>query len=433
MLNDEIIDKLSERLVRRIEQGNEYILKVIGKNLRKIKDLTPQEANKIANVLKYGGDYEKILNKLSKISKLNKKDIEDIFEAVAKKETQFAKKFYEYKNAKYIPYRKNKELRDMVNSIKRITKNQYANITDTRAIGYGVVEKNNIIVKGLKEAYYDIIDEGVLNIAQGKETFDEFLERQIEALGEGMKVIYPTTYVDKDGVLRHYTKRIDSAIKQQINDGLSELHTKTQEQIGKDFGSDGVEITVVINPAPDHEEVQGHQFYNKEFKNFQNDKRAVDVKGKVYEPEVNGYDRRSIGQYNCRHLAYSIIIGVNIPQYTDEQLKKIIEDNHNGFEFEGKKYSMYEGSQMQRQIETAVRDNKYKYMLAKETNSEKEINKTRSKINMLEDKYKKLNKASGLPTYTERMQLGPYDRLKRKTNYINTHLPDLNNRNLVKE
>ena len=43
-----------------------------------------------STVLKYGGDYEKIANKLAKITKLNKNDIYKIFEAVAKKDYRFA-------------------------------------------------------------------------------------------------------------------------------------------------------------------------------------------------------------------------------------------------------------------------------------------------------------------------------------------------------
>ena len=64
MLNDVIIDKLSDRLVKRINAGNEYVLQQIGKKLKEIKDLTPEQAEKLANVLKYGGDYNKIANEL---------------------------------------------------------------------------------------------------------------------------------------------------------------------------------------------------------------------------------------------------------------------------------------------------------------------------------------------------------------------------------
>ena len=78
----------------------------------------------------------------------------------------------------------------------------------------------------------------------------------------------------------------------------------------------------------------------------------------MFEPEYNGRDRRSIGQYNCRHLVYSIILGVNIPQYNNKQLKKIIDDNNKGFEYEGKHYTKYEGSQMQRRLENEIRKNK---------------------------------------------------------------------------
>ena len=39
MLSDEVIDKVVERLVKRIEQGNEYILQKIGENIKQFKTI----------------------------------------------------------------------------------------------------------------------------------------------------------------------------------------------------------------------------------------------------------------------------------------------------------------------------------------------------------------------------------------------------------
>ena len=273
MLNDEVIEKVNERLVRRIEQGNEYVIKEIAKSIKRIRDVLPEDRNTLINMLKTGGNYEKIVNKLSKITNINKKEIIKIFESVAKKDYEFAKQFYDYRKAKYIPYEKNIELKNMVNSIARMTANEYVNITKSTNIGLGLVDKNhNIEFKTLKTAYNKLIDEAVINVSSGKETFDKVMKRYIKELGYGLKVVYPTTYIDKNGEEKHYTRRLDSAIRQQLNDGLRQLHNETQKEIGKGFKSDGVEITVHLNPEPDHAEVQGRQFSNKEFDNFQNDR-----------------------------------------------------------------------------------------------------------------------------------------------------------------
>ena len=109
MLSDEVLDKVIERLTNRIEQGNEYILKKMGESIKKIGTLTETQAQQIIQILKYGGDYKKIVNELVRITNFNVKDIYEIFEEVAKNDLEFSKQFYDYRNINFIPYDENKE------------------------------------------------------------------------------------------------------------------------------------------------------------------------------------------------------------------------------------------------------------------------------------------------------------------------------------
>ena len=54
MLNEQTIDRLAERLANRIEELNVRILKQIGNDIAKIGTLTPTDAQKLGNSLKYG-------------------------------------------------------------------------------------------------------------------------------------------------------------------------------------------------------------------------------------------------------------------------------------------------------------------------------------------------------------------------------------------
>lgn len=119
---------------------------------------------------------------------------------------------------------------------------------------------------------------------------------------------------------------------------------------GEEFGSDGVKISVHEMPAPDHELVQGRQFSNEEFDNFQNDRKATDYTGMVFEPEFEGHDRRSISEYNCYHYIFSIVLGVSKPQYSNKQLQEIINNKNKTFEFDGKNYNMYEATQLHEEL-----------------------------------------------------------------------------------
>lgn len=416
MLSDEILNKVIERLTRRIEQGNIYVLEQIGKNIKKIGTLSPSNAQQLGQLIKYGGDYDKITKKLAEITKMNVKDIKKIFEEVAKNDYQFAKQFYDYRGKKFIPYEQNKLLKTQVEALANITAKEYANLSQTLA--FTKIVNGKVVHTPLARAYQETLDKAILSVVQGKTTFQEEMYKTIKELASsGLKTIDYST---------GRSMRLDSAVKMQMRGALRNLHNETQEIVGKEFDSDGVEISVHLNPAPDHAMVQGRQFstnqYDKngklikkgEFEKFQSDEKAVSYDGIVFEPEFEGHDRRSISQYNCYHYIFAIVLGVNKPEYSNERLQKIIDDNEKGFEYEGKHYSNYEGSQLQRQIETEIRKAKDEQIAARAAGIPEDISNAQKKITTFTNKYKELNKVSGLPSQLDRARVSGYRRTKVK-------------------
>ena len=67
MLSDEALEKVIEVIVKRIEQENTYVLEQIGNSLKKVGTLTPSKAQELGQIIKYGGDYDKIVKKLAQI------------------------------------------------------------------------------------------------------------------------------------------------------------------------------------------------------------------------------------------------------------------------------------------------------------------------------------------------------------------------------
>ena len=401
MIDERLIEKLTERLVNRIEEVNGYTLQKIGESIKQIGALTPSKAQQLAQILKYGGNYDKIVDKLAQITELNVKDIYDIFEEVAKSDYQFAKQFYDYKGVKYIPYEQNTALQNQVKALARITANEYVNFSRTLAFAKNVDGK--LVYTDLSRTYQETIDRAVLSVAQGKETFDSEMYKTIKELGaSGLKTI---DYASGRSV------RLDSSVRQHLKGALRNLHNETQAVFGKEFGSDGVEISVHINPAPDHEEVQGRQFSKEEFAKFQNDQDAVDYNGVVFPPEHEGRDRRSISEHNCYHYTFDIVLGISQPNYKEEELKQIIEDNKKGFELDGEHYTNYEGTQMQRRLETSIRQQKDIQIIARASGNKELIAHSQARITQLTKKYRQLSEVSGLPTKMDRMRVSDYKRV----------------------
>ena len=94
--------------------------------------------------------------------------------------------------------------------------------------------------------------------------------------------------------------------------------------------------------------------------------------------------------------------------HTQEELNAIIERNNKGFEFEGDKYTMYEGTQLQRKIELEIRKAKEAQIIAKAGNKPELVDKEEKRISLLTNKYYELSKASGLPTKLERLKVNGY-------------------------
>ena len=406
MLSQEVEEKLANILIDRIEEANSSILKKIGEAIKQISTLTPSQAYQIQQILKYGGAYNEIAKELARVSGKNVQDIYKIFEEVAKNNKQFAKQFYQYRGIDYIPYSKDIALQNMVKSLASITADMYRNISNTSVIGF--VQDGTF--KQLQQVYQDTIDKAILSISQGKQDFYSSMRQTLKELGGSGLVQYESGK----------TRRLDSAVRMNILDGMRALK--------EEYGSNMVEVSHHTNSAPDHiDTVDGKQFaridvirqqiasgIEKEIKLEDIKGTKVKVKGKWYDDydTINNSLERKVSTLNCRHYPFEGILGVSKPSYTKEQIEADKKKNLDGFEFEGKHYTLYEGSQLQRRIETEIRKAKDTQILAKASGDTELIEQSQNKIRLLTSKYNDLCKTSGLLPKKQRMQVAGYRRVK---------------------
>ena len=406
-MNDKQVQLIVERLLQRVQKSNELFLTNIGSNLKKIKKLKPSQARQLIQILKYGGNYDDIVKKMSKYTNLNVKDIDKIFSSFAKKDLNFNKQFYEYRNIPFTEYEKNMPLKRQTEALTNLVKNEVNNFSRTNVLGYTIKDdKGNEIFKGLREVYNELLDTAFLNVGQGKETFDSAVRDILKDIGQsGLKTI---NYESGKSM------RLDSAITMHLRGRLTELHNENQKLIGDEYGADGVEISVHFNPAPDHEEAQGRQFRLDQYELLQSEGVAKDINGKEIDLHRELKDGsltesfRPIGEFNCYHYEFRIVVGVNKPEYNEEQLKKIIEDNKKGFEYKGKHYTNYEGEQVQRRLEAAIREQKDIQILGRESGDMELVHDVDSKIKALTSEYKEFSNASGLGTKMDRLRVKGY-------------------------
>ena len=399
MLSEEALERLSERLVNRIEELNTFMIKKLGNQIVDIGKLTPSQLREVLQSIKYGNNLDEIINKLSEITDKNVKDIYEIFEEVAKMSQEYARQFYEYRKINYIPFDENLALQRQVSAIAKATAEQYQNMSKTFAFAR-LNENGERYFTDLSQTYQDVIDEAVLSISQGRESYNTVMKRTMQQLCDsGIRTVNYET---------GYSRRADSSVRMNIMDGVRRLNMELQSQFGEEFDADGVEVSHHKNPAPDHENtIDGKQFSTK---------GEVEVDGVKFQDfdTVNNSLTRHVGELNCYHFTYQIVLGVSEPLHSKKELEADKKANHDGFEFEGKHYTNYEGTQLQRQLETKIRQYKDKQIGAKSMNDMDEVYRCQEKIGQLTSKYNDLSKASGLPTKIDRLRVEGYRKVNIK-------------------
>lgn len=412
MITEEQVDRIIEKLVNRVEEANAVFLQGIGSSIKQIRNVTPSDAHKLEQILKYGGKYDEIVREIAKHTDLNVKDVDAIFSSYAKKDQMFYKRFYEYRNKPFVPFENNIALKTQTDALANMVRNEMYQFTRPNVLGYTVTDLDgNAQFMGLKETYNSVIDQAFLNVGQGKETFDTAMLGIMKELGgSGLK-----TLEFESG----RSMRLDSAIRMHMKARLRELHNENQRIIGEEIEADGVEISVHANPADDHAQAQGHQFTNEQFQLLQETGTAEDVNGELIDmhritKKGVSPSHRPISEYNCYHYVFAVVLGVNKPEYDEEELQEINDTNEMGFEFEGEHYTNYEGTQMQRALERSIREQKDTQILAKSGGNKKLLYNSQDKIRVLTSKYRKLSQASSLPMLAERLKVSGYKRVAKK-------------------
>ena len=393
MQDEEKLDKVLERFYNRYNKYNTKVLQTLGNVVKQFDGISPSQAHQLAQELKLGFDVNELLLELSKISGKSVKDIEILFDKVAKENVEFSEAYYKAKNKEYVKYEDNEQLQNLVESIKKETNSLFTNLANSKNVGFSLKDsKGNITYKPLANVYNDLIDEAVYNIETGVIDYQSAMRNILKQLADSGVKVHEEKLTYKNG----YNRRIDSSVRQDVLTGIRQINIGIQEEVGKDFGADGVEISAHYPCAEDHLDIQGRQYSNKEF------------------DKLNSNLDRPIGEYNCRHFVFSIVLGVNEPNFDKKQLDEYKRQSLDKVSYKGKEYTKYEATQVQRKFESAIRQQKDRQIIARASGDMQEVGKAQGKISQLTSEYNNFSKVAGLDTYKNRLSVSGYRRIKAK-------------------
>ena len=112
------------------------------------------------------------------------------------------------------------------------------------------------------------------------------------------------------------------------------------------------------------------------------------------------------GTLSCKHIAWPIKLGVDSPQWTEEQLAEMARENAKGVTYEGRHYTQYEATQQQKALENSIRQCKDRIAAAQEEGKlgSGELRSSRILLRQLNAEYKRFSAAAGLRTAPERLR-----------------------------
>ncbi|MDO4388497.1 MAG: hypothetical protein Q4C31_05520 [Eubacteriales bacterium] len=205
-----------------------------------------------------------------------------------------------------------------------------------------------------------------------------------EAGNGGLSVQYPSGL----------TRRLDSNLRQNVLDGVRSLNNDILDQLGNEYGADGVELSAHALCAEDHLPYQGRQFSRKAFEQLQ-----------ASLP-------RPIGMWNCKHTIFPVVLGVSEPAHSPEELAAYARNSREAIEIDGRVKTRYEWTQEQRRTEAAIRRQKDVANLAKASGDDVLRREAQSHINTLQEHYARISAGAGLTQQPERAAVAGFRRVK---------------------
>lgn len=391
------LDDGIDKLLARQQKINTFVIKKIAGRVKDIGELLPSDVMSLKQLQMSSQDLKEITEQIAIITRLQIKDIKQLIENIALSMYEDAKDMYVFRNMDIIPFEKNEHLQRVIKAVEKQTLEEYSNLSKAQAFMIRNRRTNTFTPTPIAKTYQEVIDTAIQSTHQGITDYHTFMRNVLKELNEsGIKMI---SYDTPSG--RPYVQSAEAAVRRNILDGVRAINQGVQDEIGKQTNADGKEITVHLNSAPDHEPVQGHQFTNEEFDKLQNAESFQDVNGNKFAPI-----ERAIGTLNCRHFTYSIIVGLNKPNYTQKQLDQMIANNHKGYTLaNGKHLTLYECSQMQRQYERNIRKMKTGEKMAKEAGDKQLEEYYVNKKNILLTQYQKFSNGCNLRVKPARLTI----------------------------
>lgn len=371
MLTANQIDVLRSHSEQLLDPIIDFLIEDIAKRVSEAGQLTSSAAYQVWRTQQLGMSQRQLKKEIAKRLKVSQADVEKLLTQAA--ETGYNFDISRFPTSHAVPLSANSSLQQILDATIRQAQDDLLNMTQT--IGFVGPDGN---VHELTQAYQQACDFAFQKVSTGAQDYVSAVRDATRNLAK--KGIRTIDY--ESGV---HTS-LEAAVRRNIMGGMGIMQKQISQQNHDYLGCNGWEISAHSGSAPDHEPIQGKQYTDEEY------------------TRLNNSLVRRIGQLNCGHADFPIIIGVNSPQYTAKQLEEMRQENEKGITYEGKHYTLYEARQRQRNLESAARNRKRRILIDEQLGDKDKLQNDQIRLQLIKQEYSRFSKAAGLPTQHARME-----------------------------
>ena len=381
----ELLDALPEDLAELFRALELVLLDEICSRLKAAGELNEVTVQDIRALRSHGIDLKEIKKAIRETSGISKTKLDKLLGDVVARNQQY---YIDMIDLAHITQPETLVDAAEVAAIRTQTLDTFHNLT--ASMGF-LVDAGRTMLPPAK-AYQWALDSAALQVQSGAINYNQAIKTAVKELADsGLKVVdYESGHQD----------HVDVAVRRAVMTGVSQICAKYTEQSAEYLDTPYFEVSAHVGardkpgPSPwsSHKDWQGRVY----------SVRTGDIYPSIYDVcglgAVDGLEGA-----NCRHRRFPWVEGVSERTYTDEQLEHI--DDGHGCTFDGKDYTAYEATQMQRRIERTVRKLKREKAAYKAAGLHEDETAVNIRLRRLNAKYKAFSAEAGLPEQPERMRV----------------------------
>lgn len=331
MLSPEYLDAAPDALVELLRQLEDDILRDAARRIGKTEEITDTAQWQLWRLEQLEGLREDVVRLLSQYSGKTDEELRRIFQDSGTVALAEDDAVYQAAGKSPPPVNASPALLNLLNAGYRQTRGTWQNLTATTA---------NTVTGQFEAA----LDRAWFQVSSGAFSYATAIKRAVDDLSRDMTyVTYPSGHQDT----------LEVAARRAVLTGVNQTAGKLQLQRMEDMDCSFVETTAHPGARPEHALWQGRVFHRG---------GAVTVDGVEY-PDFVSTTSYGTGPglcgWNCRHSFFPFFPGLSERAYSEEKLR---EYSARDMEYNGRMYTRYELSQIQRGLERRVRRWKRQYL-----------------------------------------------------------------------